>query len=66
MTSRKPKRYKLCYGDGPDDLSIAVSELLAQGWELYSEPFMAAFTTAEANGSAAVYCQAMVHFSKEG
>jgi hypothetical protein len=65
MTSRKPKRFKLCHGDGPDDLSFQVSKSLSKGWELYGEPFMAAFPAPETNGTAAVYCQAVVHFSKE-
>jgi len=61
MSPRKPKRYKLCHGAGPDDLSFRVSAALSEGWELYGEPFMAAFPSAEDNGTAAVYCQAVIH-----
>ncbi len=43
MAARKPKSYKLCHGAGPDDLSFQVTSALSEGWELYGEPFMAAF-----------------------
>jgi hypothetical protein len=61
MTPRKPKRYKLCHGARPDDLNFQVSAVMSERWELYGEPFMAAFPTAEENGTAAVYCEAVVH-----
>ncbi len=61
MASRKPKRYKVCHGAGPDDLSFQVTAALAEGWELYGEPFMSAFPAADENGTAAIYCQAVVH-----
>jgi hypothetical protein len=63
MTSRKPKSYKPCHGEGPDDLSFKVSALLSKGWQLYGEPFMVAFPAPETNGTAAIYCQAIIHSS---
>lgn len=61
----KAKSYKLCHGEGPDDLSFKVSALMLEGWELYGEPFMAAFPAPETDGTAAVYCQALIHASKK-
>jgi hypothetical protein len=55
--------YTICVSDTPERLAAAVTELLAQGWELYGYPFVGGQSPAAGNGHEnghRAMCQAMV------
>lgn len=54
---KKIKKYNLCCGDTPVDLSSAVNRYIELGYQPYSEPFMNQNT----NGHY-YYCQAVVQY----
>jgi hypothetical protein len=57
------KQYKLVTDDYPEGLSDKVTELLAEGWELWGNP---AIYSQPAHGLLCyAYCQAMVRFEED-
>ncbi len=52
--------YKLLYGDTPEALSAQVNEALADGWDLWGNPFWARVPGYYSIGEVNKYCQAVV------
>lgn len=54
--------YKICASDQPALLAAEVTELLAEGWELYGYPFLSGQNGVSGNGhqGAKLHCQAVV------
>ena len=57
--------YKLLYGDTPEALSAQVNEALADGWDLWGNPFWARVPGYYSIGEVNKYCQAAVRLVEE-
>jgi hypothetical protein len=53
--------YKMCTAETAEDLNRQVNQLLADGWALYGNPFVAP----PGNGAKPILCQALTKMPKK-